>query len=125
MNMKIISKLPCVLIRGAITSNGTGSAATCVKCFPVPVGFRHSHFRPLGTSAEKITAPTFREKIKLVWKKYGLVALGTHFSIYLATIGSLYVALDVGVFNAATFGFNHEAAILEVILEQEDYFLNN
>lgn len=49
-----------------------------------------------------------------MWKNYGKLAIVTYIGVYGSTLGMMYFALDNGVFNAATFGFDHAAAIAKV-----------
>lgn len=57
---------------------------------------------------------TFKEKVSNMWKNYGKLAIGTYIGVYISTLGSIFFALDFDVFNAATFGFDHAAAIAKV-----------
>jgi hypothetical protein len=57
---------------------------------------------------------TFQEKVKLMWKKYGRLAICTYLGVYVGTLSSLFVALDFGLLNASTVGFDHAAAIAKV-----------
>jgi hypothetical protein len=59
---------------------------------------------------------SFKDKVKIMWKKYGRVAIVTYFGVYIGTLSSLFLALDFGLFNSATFGFDHAAAIAKVCL---------
>lgn len=36
------------------------------------------------------------ERLKDLWRKYGIVAIGTYFSLYGAVLGSMYVAISQG-----------------------------
>lgn len=49
---------------------------------------------------------SLKGKFKDLWKKYGLLSIGTYLSIYVMTLGSIFTALDYDIFNAATFGFD-------------------
>eukprot|EP01133_Synstelium_polycarpum_P007918 gene7918-9298_t len=40
---------------------------------------------------------TIPQKVKFMFKNYGIVAVVVHFSLYLATLGSFYVALSHGI----------------------------
>ena len=53
-------------------------------------------------------------KIKEIWKEYGYLAVGTYFSIYLTTLGSIYACLEFDIFNAASFGLDPVYAIKKV-----------
>lgn len=61
-----------------------------------------------------------KEKFIALWKKYGLFAVGTYFSFYFATLGTLFLLFDNDVITASLFGFeNNEACIKAVRLIQE------
>lgn len=49
-----------------------------------------------------------------MWKSYGTVAIATYLSIYVATLGGVFVSLDQDIFSAATFGFDPIAAVTKV-----------
>lgn len=40
-------------------------------------------------------------RLKDLWNKYGIVAIGTYFSMYGAVLGSIYVAIDQGWLSTA------------------------
>lgn len=70
-----------------------------------------------GPDSEKVEEKqplTFKEKVSHMWKNYGRLAIGTYIGVYIGTLGSIFFALDFDVFNAATFGFDHNAAIAKV-----------
>lgn len=46
-------------------------------------------------------AQGFKAKVTIFWKKYGMIGIVIYFGIYFATLGSLYLALSAGLFNAA------------------------
>jgi hypothetical protein len=58
---------------------------------------------------------SLKDKLKTLWKQYGLIAVGTYLSIYVATLSSMFVALDWDIFNAATFGLDPMYAIQKVM----------
>lgn len=49
--------------------------------------------------------------IKALWHNYGWAAVGTYLSIYIVTLSSVFISLDLDLFNAATFGFDPNEAI--------------
>jgi hypothetical protein len=102
----------CKTIRGTTAMLCAPTAGRFVKVSGPALAV--SSVRSLSTDSENASNPTFKEKITLMWKNYGKVAIGTYITVYLTTISSIYFALDFGVFNAATFGFDHAAAILKV-----------
>lgn len=54
---------------------------------------------------------TVAEKLKRMWKAYGALAVGTYLGVYVTTLGSLFLALDYDIFNAATVGLDPVYAI--------------
>lgn len=44
---------------------------------------------------------THFERLKDLWNKYGIVAIGTYLSMYGVVLGSIYVAIDQGWVNTA------------------------
>lgn len=64
---------------------------------------------------DKETSSTVKDGFKTLWKKYGYVAIGTYLSIYVVTLSSIFMSLDFDLFNAATFGFDPNAAVFKVI----------
>ena len=59
---------------------------------------------------------SIKEKLMKLWSKYGYVAIGTYFTVYFSTLGTLFLALDFDVFNASQVGFDPVAAVHKVIL---------
>lgn len=57
---------------------------------------------------------SLKDKLKIMWKSYGILAVGTYLGVYIATLGSMFVALDFDIFNAATFGLDPATAIEKV-----------
>ena len=57
---------------------------------------------------------SMKGKIKEMWKKYGAVAIGTYLSVYLSTLGSIFLCLDYDVFNSSSFGLDPATAIQKV-----------
>ena len=49
-----------------------------------------------------------------LWNKYGAIALGTHFSVWVVTLSTVFVCMDFDIFNAATFGLDPIAAVVKV-----------
>ncbi|KAJ0411661.1 hypothetical protein ATCC90586_004130 [Pythium insidiosum] len=65
-----------------------------------------------STSSSKVTAAVRRqemvekgkshwEKLKELWRQYGIVAVGTYFSMYGVVLGSIYVAIEQGWVSTA------------------------
>eukprot|EP01035_Chromulina_nebulosa_P017772 gene17772-23375_t len=46
--------------------------------------------------------------------KYGVVAIGTYFGLYVTTLGSIFLSLDYDLFNSASFGLDPNTAIKKV-----------
>lgn len=57
-----------------------------------------------------------KDRFKQVWTKYGFLAIGTYAGLYIATLGTLFLSLDLDVFNAATLGFDPEGTVLKVMI---------
>lgn len=53
-------------------------------------------------------------KFQMMWQAYGTLALGTYLGVYVGTLGSLFLALDYDIFNAATVGLDPVEAIKKV-----------
>ena len=51
---------------------------------------------------------------KELWRKYGVVAMGTYLGIYVGSLGLIFLSLDYDIFNAATFGMDPQDAIRKV-----------
>ena len=51
-----------------------------------------------------------------LWNKYGAIALGTHFSVWVVTLSTVFVCMDLDIFNAATFGLDPIAAVVKVLI---------
>lgn len=47
-----------------------------------------------------------KEKLKLLWRKYGWLSVGTYLGIYASTLSGIFVSLEFDLFNAATFGLD-------------------
>ena len=67
-----------------------------------------------GKEDEKKVTGSALNPIKQMWKSYGTVAIATYLSIYVATLGGVFVSLDQDIFSAATFGFDPIAAVTKV-----------
>jgi hypothetical protein len=59
---------------------------------------------------------TVSGKVKSMWKNYGKLAIGTYFGIYVTTLGSIFLSLDLDLFNAATFGLDPVYAVKKVFI---------
>jgi len=64
-----------------------------------------------SSTATDIEPTSFKDKITYMWKNYGKLAIGTYFTIYVTTLGSIFFALDFDVFNAAAVGLDPAYAI--------------
>uniref|UniRef100_A0AAV1VPD1 DUF1279 domain-containing protein n=1 Tax=Peronospora matthiolae TaxID=2874970 RepID=A0AAV1VPD1_9STRA len=68
---------------------------------PVIALFRRTSSSASKASAAQATASSagkmsHLERLKDLWRKYGVVAMGTYFSLYGAVLGSIYLAIDQG-----------------------------
>lgn len=71
-----------------------------------------SEDKAAATTATASDKPaTVSQKLKKMWEAYGVIAVGTYLSVYVTTLGSLFLALDYDVFNAATVGLDPTYAI--------------
>jgi len=61
-----------------------------------------------------VKPPTMQEKFKKLWKNYGLIAVGTYLTIYGTTLGSLFLAVDYDILNAASVGLDPAMAVEKV-----------
>jgi len=57
---------------------------------------------------------SLKGKIKYMWKSYGTIAIGTYLGVYLTTLGSIFLCVDMDVFNAASVGLDPVGAIQKV-----------
>lgn len=66
-----------------------------------------------SSSSAATTAPNMgmKDKFKHLWKKYGVLAVGTYFGIYFGTLGGMFLALDYNLFTSSTFGLDPAYAI--------------
>ena len=65
----------------------------------------------LFSSSEVDKNDDLKSKLKVLWKQYGGVAVVTYLSVYICTLSSVFVSLDLDIFNAATFGLDPNAAV--------------
>lgn len=63
------------------------------------------------TSSTDIAKPSMQEKFKKLWKNYGMIAVGTYLTMYVTTLGSLFLAVDYDILNAASVGLDPIVAI--------------
>ena len=69
---------------------------------------------PTPPTPTELEPTSFKEKITYMWKNYGKLAIGTYFTIYVTTLGSIFFALDFDIFNAAAVGLDPAYAIHKV-----------
>jgi hypothetical protein len=55
-----------------------------------------------------------KAKVSAMWKKYGVLAITTYFSIYVCTLGSIFFVLDFDIINASSVGFDPVETIKKV-----------
>ena len=53
-------------------------------------------------------------KVAQLWGQYGYIAVGTYITVYISTLGGIFVSMDYDIFNAATFGFDPVGAVKKV-----------
>jgi hypothetical protein len=64
---------------------------------------------------QKLKATTnYREKIKLLWKRYGMMFVATYLSVYGATLTGIFATLDFGLLNASSIGLEQAAVVAKV-----------
>ena len=75
-----------------------------------------SNRRLLSSAVEKDGDDNLRKKsiVRDLLNKYGAVAVGTYFCVWVMTFTSVFICLDFDIFNAATFGLDPAAAVLKV-----------
>lgn len=59
---------------------------------------------------------SLKGKVKVMWKKYGYISIGTYFGLYVTTLSSIFVLLDFDLVNASSFGFDPIETIKKVRL---------
>ena len=71
----------------------------------------------------EVKGTDLKSKISELWSMYGFVAVGTYATIYISTLGSIFIAMDYDIFNAATFGFDPVGAVKKVKLHESLSFM--
>jgi hypothetical protein len=71
--------------------------------------------RPLSAVSNREKAAIFAGNFKKYVKKYGWTFVGTYLSIYVTTLGSIYLALDHDVFRASDFGLDAKSLTQKVV----------
>ena len=80
------------------------------------------HFASVPDKKEgEVKGTDLKSKITDLWNMYGFVAVGTYATIYVSTLGSVFIAMDYDIFNAATFGFDPVGAVKKVKLRESHY----
>ena len=77
---------------------------------------RKEHMREQAKEA----AASGKKTLKEMWRRYGLVAVGTYFGIYVVTLGSLYVVFSNGFMTASDVpaGAEHAISTLQHLVER-------
>ncbi|KAF1331723.1 Membrane protein, partial [Globisporangium splendens] len=89
------------------TSNASAKRSTAMTTrFSTSAGSSSSsHSASAGAqnavAAAKEKSMSHFERLKDLWRKYGIVAIGTYFSMYGIVLGSIYVAIDQGWVSTA------------------------
>ena len=63
---------------------------------------------------EKEAKLTLARRVKILWKRYGMLTIGTYFSVYFVTLSSVFLALDNQIVNFDAFGFDPHIAVNHV-----------
>lgn len=124
MSLAGLRRMSCTLFPSACGCKPSG-AIFCSPAARVTRPMKTANSLPTGAirmmSAGKTPDKTentepvpFKERVKLMWTKYGRLAIVTYLGVYVGTLSTLFFTLDFDVFNAATFGFDHSAAIEKV-----------
>lgn len=67
-------------------------------------------------SAAKQSGPlSSKEKLKVLWRKYGWLTVGTYLGIYASTLTGMFLSLEFDLFNAATFGLD-TATLVDMVI---------
>lgn len=99
-------------MRGNIAANrGTLLPNPSVRCFGTVGGDQNKK----EESSQPVNEQSLKGKLQQLWKSYGIIAVGTYMSVYVGTLGSVFLALDFDIFNAATFGMDPNYAVHKVI----------
>jgi hypothetical protein len=56
-----------------------------------------------------------KEKLKMLWRKYGWLSVGTYLGMYASTLGGIFISLEFDLFNAATFGLD-TATLVDMVI---------
>lgn len=64
--------------------------------------------------SQAVEASSLKDKVKTMWKKYGIVAIGTYAGLYLTTLSTIFFFLDFDLVNSSTFGFDPKETIHKV-----------
>ena len=127
MSLSALRRITCTIMPSAC---GCKPGAEALYCSPILRNYSKRGVKQTtalrmfstGPTPDQVKEPeqqlTFKEKAKNMWKNYGRLAIVTYIGVYGSTLGMMYFALDNGVFNAATFGFDHAAAIAKVSFSQ-------
>lgn len=71
-----------------------------------------------GTSKAEVVgvddSGDLKSKLKIMWKTYGTVAIGTYLSIYVMTLSAVFTCIDLDIFHAASVGLDPVKAIKKV-----------
>lgn len=60
----------------------------------------------LSDSKNNIQSKQQPSKMVKLWRKYGYLAIGTYLSIYVTTLGAVFLMLDIDLLNTAQFGLD-------------------
>ena len=66
------------------------------------------------SDGKKPDKPGFIERLKLGWRKYGVMGVTTYCVLYMATLSQVYFALHHDIFNAASIGMDPATVVTKV-----------
>ncbi len=85
-----------------------------ISCGNAIPGFGHLHFSSSPHKDDDVEASSKMSRVKSLWKKYGMIAVGTYLSVYAVTLGGLYFVLEFGVLKSITIGVDPIDAVKKV-----------
>jgi hypothetical protein len=105
-SMRLLKNAPfCTVTKSVVRAPRTVNAVRKLSALPT-----HSDKREEDDSA----ALSMKDKLKKLWKNYGIIAITTYFGIYGATLTTAFLCLDFDLFNASSVGLDPAYAIQKV-----------
>ncbi len=114
MSLVAVRRASFVLLNKSINKVASGNAYSRPNIFGVNSVASHM----FSTDAEKKEKKDARRKsnklkiekakstLKDMWRKYGMVFIGTHFSIYFSCWAAIFFAMDTNLFNTTMIGLD-------------------